>query len=61
MQKEVISKAKKKNKKGIAIETLMYWLIAIAILVLMTIGYLIVSGKGSSGISFLENFLRRPS
>jgi hypothetical protein len=61
MQKEAISKSNPKNKKGIAIETLMYWLIAIAVLVLMTIGYLILSGKASSGITFIQNLLRRPS
>jgi len=46
------------NKKGIALETLAYWLIAVAILVLMIIGYMILSGKGGVALSYVEKLFR---
>lgn len=48
----------KRGKKGIALETLAYWIIAIAILVLMIIGYLILTRKGGTGFEAIKNAFR---
>jgi len=50
--------AKGANKKGIALETLAYWIIAIAILVLMVVGYLILSKKGAVGWEAIKSAFR---
>ncbi len=46
------------NKKAIEIEVLTWWIIAIAVLVLVIVGYLILKGKGISAIEFIKNLLR---
>lgn len=46
------------NKKGIALETLAYIILAVAILVLMVIGYMILTGKGQAAIDFIQNLFR---
>jgi hypothetical protein len=48
----------KGDKKGIALETLAYWIIAIAILVLMIIGYIILTRKGGTGFEAIKNAFR---
>jgi hypothetical protein len=50
---------KSKGKKGIAIETLAYWIIAIGILVLMVAAYFILGRKGEAGISIIDKIFRR--
>jgi hypothetical protein len=57
MQKEAMSKSR--NKKGIALETLGYWMIAVAVLILLVVGYIILSKKGVVGINFIERLFRR--
>ena len=49
----------KKEKKGaIEMEVLAWWIIAIAVLVLVVIGYLILSGKGTGIIEHIKNLFR---
>jgi hypothetical protein len=50
-----------KNKKGIAIETLAYWIIAVGILVLMVVAYFILARKGEGGLSLIDKIFRSPS
>ena len=50
-----------KNKKGIAIETLAYWLIAIGILALMLVAYFILAKKGEGGLSLIDKIFRSPN
>lgn len=50
---------KEMNKKGeIEFDTLMPWIIAIGVLVLMAGVYWVVSGKGSDSINFLKDLFR---
>jgi len=46
------------NKKGIALETLAYILLAVAILVLMVVGYMILTGKGQAALDFIQNLFK---
>ena len=46
------------NKKGIELDLLGWWLIAIAVLVIMFLGYMIFSGKATGAIEFIKNLLR---
>ena len=55
------TKISKKNKKGIAVQTLAYWLIALGILALMVIAYFILARKGESGLSLIDKLFRTPS
>lgn len=48
-----------KNKKGdIELNTLAYWIIGIAILVLIAVAYFIISGKGAGMIEHIKNLFR---
>lgn len=51
---------KKEDKRGIAFETLIYWIIAIGILALMVVGYMILTRKGETGISIMDRIFRSP-
>jgi hypothetical protein len=46
------------GKKGQTWETLIPWIIAIGVLVLMFVLYLILSGKGQAALTFIKNLLR---
>lgn len=47
------------NKKGaIEQDTLIYWIIAVVVLVLMFFLYKILSSKGISAIDYLKNLFR---
>jgi hypothetical protein len=48
----------KMNKKGIELDMLGWFLIAIAVLVIFVFGYMILSGKGGAGIDFIRNLFR---
>ncbi len=47
-----------KGKKGQVWDTLIPWIIAVAVLVLMIIIFMILKGKGTSAITYLKNLLR---
>ena len=47
------------RKKGaIELETLAYWIIAFIVLVIIVIGYLIISGKGTGILEHIKNLFR---
>ena len=48
------------NKKGIALETLAYWIIAIAILVLGVILYINYSKSGGGALDIIKRIFRMP-
>lgn len=50
-----------KSKKGIAIQTLAYWIIAIGILVLMILAYFVLAKKGDAGLSLIDKIFRSPN
>ena len=47
-----------KNKRGIAMETLTWYIIAIFVLVFLVTGYLIIKNKGTGAIEFIKNLIR---
>ena len=47
-----------KEKKAIEIEVLTWWIIAIAILVLLAVGFIILRKKDISAIEFIKNLFR---
>ena len=47
-----------KNKKGIEMEMLAYWIIAIAVLALIVVGYLILKTKNISALDYIKNLFR---
>jgi len=48
----------RKDKRGIELEMLGWWIIALVVLAVMVIGFLILSGKGSSAIQYIKNLFR---
>ena len=48
----------KKRIKGMETEMLGWWIIAIAVLVVMVIGYFILKDKGISAIDYIQNLFR---
>jgi len=46
---------KKSRKRGIELQMLAWWIIAIVVLVIMIVAYLIISGKGSAAIEYIKN------
>ncbi len=49
-----------KNKRGIALETLAYWIIGVVVLVIMVVGYIILTKKGEGGLSIIDKIFSRP-
>lgn len=47
-----------KNKKGQVWETLIPWMIGLAILALAVVIYLILSGKGQAALIYFKNILK---
>lgn len=47
-----------KNKKGMELETLGYWIIGLTILVILIIGSIIMRGQGTDAIDFVKNLFR---
>ena len=48
----------KKSKKGMELETLGYWIIALVILVIVILGIIILKGKGISAIDYIKQIFR---
>ena len=46
------------DKRGIAFEVMGWWILAIAVLVIILVGYFILSEKGIDAISYIRNMLR---
>ena len=46
------------KKRGMEMEMLGWWILAIAVLVIMITGYIILKGKGIDAIEYLKNILR---
>lgn len=46
------------KKRGIASEMLGWWILAIAVLAIMIVGYMILQGKGIGAIDFIKNMFR---
>ncbi|MFA4953190.1 MAG: hypothetical protein WC584_03135 [Candidatus Pacearchaeota archaeon] len=46
------------NKRGMEMEFLSWWIIGIAILIIMVIAIFILKDKGISAIDYLKNLLR---
>jgi type VI protein secretion system component VasF len=47
-----------KNKRGIEMDMLAWWLIGIAVLVLMVVGYFVLKDKGVNLIEMIKNAFR---
>ena len=47
-----------KNKRGIELDMLAYWIIAIAVLIIIVIGIILLSGKGTDALSFIKGLFR---
>ena len=59
MFKMVSKFMKKMRKKGeIELEVLAWWIIAILVLVVVLIGYFILSGKGTGVLEHIKNLFR---
>lgn len=46
------------NKRGFEMEFLGWWIIAIAVLIIMLIGFFILKGKGIGAIEYVKNLFR---
>ncbi len=46
------------KKRGMEMEMLGWWILAITVLVIMLGGYLIVSGKLTNALEYIKNILR---
>lgn len=47
-----------RNKKGIEMEMLAWWIIALAVLVIMFLAYMILRGRGIGAIEYIQNLFR---
>ena len=54
----MLVKMGKKNKKGIEIEMLGWWIIALAVLVLLIIGVVILRAKGINALDYIKDLFR---
>ena len=48
----------KKNKKGIAMSALAWWIIAVVLLLVVIAGYIILRQKNISALEFIKNLFR---
>lgn len=46
------------NKRGIEIEMLVWWLIAMVVLVIGIVAFVILKDKGVGGIEYIKNLFR---
>ncbi len=53
-----ISTILRKDKKGIELEMLGWWIIALVVLVLLIMAILILKSKGISAIDYIKNLFR---
>ena len=49
---------KRINKKGLEIEMLGWWVIAIVVLIIMVLGFFILKGKGINAIDYIKDLFR---
>jgi hypothetical protein len=49
---------KNKDKKGMELEVLGYWILGMAALVIMILGYIYFRARGISAIDFIRNLFR---
>ena len=54
----MVNKIKLNNKKGFEMDVLAWLLIGVALLVILVIGVMILSGKGNNTIEFIKNMFR---
>ncbi len=47
-----------KSKRGMETEMLGWWIFALAVLVIMIGGYIILKGKGINAIEYIKNMFR---
>lgn len=47
-----------KNRKAMEIQMVGWWVIALTVLVIMFVGYLIISGKLTGALEYVKNLLR---
>lgn len=47
-----------KNKRGMEMEMLAWWIIAVTVLVILLSAYFILKGKGVGAIEFIKNMFR---
>jgi len=47
-----------RNKRGIELEMLGWWILALAVLVFMVIAFFILKGKGIGAIEFIKNIFQ---
>jgi len=47
-----------KSRKAMGMEVLGWWILAIAVLIIMIIGFIVLKGKGTGAIEFLKNLFR---
>jgi len=52
------NKKKRFGKKGMEMEILGWWIIALVVLAIMLIGFMILKGKGIGAIEFIKNMFR---
>jgi len=46
------------NKRGMEIEMIGWWILAIAVLVILVIGIMVLKGKGIGAIEYVKNLFR---
>lgn len=56
--REKMKAKKRKSKKGIELDMLGWWIIAIIALIIIVIGIAIMKGIGSGAIEFIQNLFR---
>jgi hypothetical protein len=54
----LVKMIKKKDKRGMELEVLGYWILGIAALVIIVVGYIYFKSKGVSAIDFVKNVFR---
>jgi hypothetical protein len=50
--------AKKKNKKGIELDMLGWWIIAIVILVILVLAVVMLKGKGFGALEYIKDLFK---
>ena len=47
-----------KNKKALELDLIGWWLLALAVLIVVAVGYSILTGKGTAAINFIQDLFR---
>ncbi len=48
----------KKDKRGIELEMLGWWIIAVVILVIIVVAIILLKGKGTAALEYIKNLFR---